>query len=479
MEAGQGKAMQPAARRPSGVARIAALAAVLAAATLTGLLLFGGGDGYTVTARFINAGQLVKGNLVDVGGTRAGVVKDFEITANGQADVVLQIDEKYAPLRHGTRAVIRQGGQASPANRYVQLMLPPEPQAGNRIRDGGRIGIEMTTTNVDLDQFFNIFDRPTRKALQDFYKGGQRQYAGRAEAANRGLRYLSPQLAASSRLFAELRHDPPVLERFLVDSSRFVTALSSRRDDLSALIANLNSTTRGLGSEEAALSEAITRFPPFLRQANSTYVNLRAALDDLDPLVNASKPVARKLRPYLGELRPLARDAVPTVRNLRRTVRRAGGANDLRELQQTYPKLEEVALVERRRNGAERRGAFPELSEALRGSAPIIAHGRPYTTDLFGWFDDFSHTGASDALGSFSRVQTYINAFTVQNGLPTNLIPLADRTNVFRSMARLRQVKRCPGGAEVPAADGTNVLSAEQQRELDCRESDRATGDLP
>ena len=479
MGAGQGKATAATAPRSSGVARIAALVAVLIAATLTGLLLFGGGDGYTVTARFINAGQLVKGNLVDVGGTRAGVVRDFEITANGQADVVLQIDEKYAPLRHGTRAVIRQGGQASPANRYVQLMLPPEPQAGNRIRDGGRIGIEMTTTNVDLDQFFNIFDRPTRKALQDFYKGGQRQYAGRAEAANRGLRYLNPQLAASSRLFAELRHDPPVLERFLVDSSRFVTALSSRRDDLSALIANLNATTRGLGSDEAALSEAITRFPPFLRQANSTYVNLRAALDDLDPLVNASKPVARKLRPYLGELRPLARDAVPTVRNLRRTVRRPGGANDLRELQQTYPKLEEVALVERRRNGADRRGAFPELSEALRGSAPIIAHGRPYTTDLFGWFDDFSHTGASDALGSFSRVQTYINAFTVQNGLPTNLIPLADRTNLFRSMARLRQVKRCPGGAEVPAADGTNVLSAEQQRELDCRESDRATGDLP
>ena len=96
-------------------------------------------------------------------------------------------------------------------------------------------------------------------------------------------------------------------------------------------------------------------------------MNLRAALDDLDPFVNASKPVARKLRPYLGELRPLARDAVPTVRNLRRTVRRPGGANDLRELQQTYPKLEEVALVERRRNGADRRGAFPELSEALRG----------------------------------------------------------------------------------------------------------------
>ena len=479
MEAGQARTNKTAARRPSGVARFAALAAVLAAAVLAGLLLFGNGDGYTVTARFINAGQLVKGNQVDVAGTDAGIVQDFEITDDGQADVTLKIDEKYAPLRTGTRAVIRQGGQASPANRYVQLMLPAEPEAGGEIPDGGRITIDKTTTNVDLDQFFNIFDRPTRKALQDFYKGGQRQYAGRAEAANRGLRYLSPQLAASSRLFRELRHDPPVLERFLVDSSRFVTALSSRRDDLSALIANLNSTTRGLGTEEAALAEAVQRFPPFLRQANSTYVNLRAALDDLDPFVNASKPVAKKLRPYLGELRPLARDAVPTVRNLRATVRRRGAANDLRELQQTYPKLEDVALVERRRNGADRPGAFPELTRALRGSAPIIAHGRPYTTDLFGWFDDFSHTGAGDALGSFSRVQTYFNAFTVQNGLPTNLIPIADRTNAFRSMARLRQVKRCPGGAEVPAADGSNVLSAAEQAELDCREADRATGDFP
>ena len=377
MGAGQGKAIGSEGR-PSGVARLAALAAVLVAVLLAGLLLFRGSDDYTVTARFINAGQLVKGNLVDVGGAKAGVVKDFSITANGQADVVLQIDEKYAPLRGGTRAVIRQGGQASPANRYVQLMLPAEPEAGNRIRDGGRIGIDMTTTNVDLDQFFNIFDRPTRKALQDFYKGGQRQYAGRAEAANRGLRYLSPQLAASSRLFRELRHDPPVLERFLVDSSRFVTALSSRRDDLSALIANLNATTRGLGTEEAALSEAVQRFPPFLRQANSTYVNLRAALDDLDPFVNASKPVARKLRPYLARAAPAGpRRGAHRAQPAPARCAAGGKANDLRELQQTYPKLEDVALVQRRRNGADRRGAFPELSQALRDSAPIIAHGPP------------------------------------------------------------------------------------------------------
>ena len=104
------------------------------------------------------------------------------------------------------------------SGRYVQLMLPSEEEAGGDIPDGGVIDADHTTTQVDLDQFFNIFDRPTRKALRRFYKGGSRQYAGRGDEANAGLPYLNPQLAASTRLFEELRHDPPVLERFLVDS---------------------------------------------------------------------------------------------------------------------------------------------------------------------------------------------------------------------------------------------------------------------
>ncbi len=472
--------------RGNRVTRGAALAAVLIACVFVGFLLFDAGTGgYSVKARFISGSQLVKGNHVDIGGTQAGLVKALEITPDGQAEVTLEIDEQYAPLRHGTRAVIRASGLTSVSGRYVQLMLPSEEEAGGEIADGGVIGADHTTTQVDLDQFFNIFDRPTRRALRRFYKGGSRQYAGRGDEANKGLPYLNPQLAASTRLFEELRHDPPVLERFLVDSSRFVTALSNRRDDLASLIGNLNSTTRALGDENEALAEAIGRLPDFMRQANTTYVNLRFTLDELDPFVDASKPVAKRLRPYLAELRPFAREAVPTVRDMSKVIRKPGGANDITELNRTYPGLKDIALAERPRSidfgrgevdVGNRRGAFPELSQALTDSAPIVAHGRPYTTDLFGWFDDFSHTGAYDALGSFSRVQTYFNAFTVSEGLPDRLLPLPDRGDAFREIAKLRQVKRCPGASEEAAPDGSNVWSEEQQKELDCVEGHRATG---
>ena len=468
--------------------RVIALAVVIAVVALVGLLLFRGGETYTVKARFINAAQLVKGNVVDVGGTNAGLVKDFELTPDGQAEVEIEVDERYAPLRVGTRAQIRSAGQTSVSGRYVQLMLPPENEAGPNIPDGGVIGSERTTTNVDIDQFFSIFDPPTRKAVQNFYKGGRRQYEGRGEQGNRGLMYLSPQLAASSRLFEELRHEPPVLERFVVDSSQFVTALSERRDSLAPLIENLNKTTRALGSEKTALAEAIGFLPPFMRRANTTYVNLRRTLDELDPFVAASKPVAKKLRPYLAELRPFAREAVPTVRRLSQLARFPGPRNDLFELQRTYPPLADITLNTKRRSMdfgtgsrgvGETRGAFPELTDALKGSTPILAHGRPYTPDFVGWMDDFSHTGAYDALGSFSKAQVYFNAFSVDDGLPTgDLIPPAQRGQAFKDIARLGQVKRCPGAAEEAQPDGSNVYSEEEQRELDCVEEHRATGNI-
>ena len=57
----------------SGIGRAAAIGAMIAAVVLVALVLFGGAGGdYTVTAKFINAGQIVKGNPVQTGGTPIG-----------------------------------------------------------------------------------------------------------------------------------------------------------------------------------------------------------------------------------------------------------------------------------------------------------------------------------------------------------------------------------------------------------------------
>jgi phospholipid/cholesterol/gamma-HCH transport system substrate-binding protein len=484
----------------SAIGRIAALGAVIGAIVLVAVVLFaGGGGGYEVRTEFVNASQLVKGNLVQVAGTQVGSVKDIELTPDGQALVTLSMNEDYAPLREGTTATIRQFSLSGIANRYVDLTLPSGPDEQNpEIEDGGLIDGEETDEPVDLDQIFNVFDPVARVAVQDFFEGSAAQFRGRGEEANRGWQYLNPSLSTTSRLFRELNRDSDVLEAFLVDSARLVTTAASRRDDLAALVGNLNETTRALGNEKLALAEAIARLPDFMRSANTTFVNLRSTLDTLDPLVAASEPVVSRpgagndLQELLPELRAFTNDAEPAVADLDRTLVHPGKSNDLLDLQETFPSLASTALDTRSRTvnpaavpfaGNKRSvkgrprdvgrvpGAFPQITTALQSSAPMIAQGRPYTPDLFGWFDDFSHPGGYDALGGISRAEVIFNE--------TSLFNTPAELPILRALggAAFGQTKKCPGSAEPPAADGSNVFSLEEQAALDCKEDDRSTGD--
>jgi phospholipid/cholesterol/gamma-HCH transport system substrate-binding protein len=453
-------------RSLSAIGRVAAVGAVIAAIVLVALVLFGGAGvgGYKVKARFLNAGQLVKGNPVQVGGVPVGSVGGIEITDDGHAEVELKIDGDHAPLRRGTRAEIRQFSQSGLANRYVDLSLPPD--SDDEIPDGGVIDTDNTVTQVDLDELYNTLDAETRRSLQGFFKGSADQWRDMADEANAGFVYLNPALSTSRRLFNELTRDTPLLQRFLVDSSEAVTALAERRDDLVGLIGNLNDTTRALGSQKEALAESIGRLPPFMRRANTTFVNLRSTLDEVDPLVEASKPVAKRLGPFLSQARAFAADAEPTVRDLSVTISRSGRANDLINLVQTFPPLADIATATKERTFApggkaypvgETRGAFQESVEALKGGAGEIGFARPYTTDFLGWFDDFSTTGGGfDALGATARGFITMAPFLHKDSLA------------------FKQYKRCPGSAEAPAKDGSNVLPAEERERLDCDETDRA-----
>jgi phospholipid/cholesterol/gamma-HCH transport system substrate-binding protein len=466
--------------------RIAAVVAVVAAIVVVAVLLFAGGSsGYTVKADFINASQLVKGNLVEIGGQKVGTVDDIAITQDGQAQVTMTIDDDFKPLRQGTRATVRQFSLSGVANRYVDLELPSgNTTKSNKIQSGGVIPVSQTTTAVDLDQLFNVFDPTTRKAVTDFFRNSAAQFKGKTEQQRLTYHYLNPALSTSSRLFNELNRDTPLLARFLQDSAGLVTDVAERKNDLAALSGNANTTFRALAVQKGALADAIGQLPDFMRRANTTFVNLRSTLDQVDPLVNASKPVALKLQPLLANLRPLARDAKPTVRDLSNVIRKPGADNDLTELTTTFPPLAASALDKKDRkidlgqgpmDVGNVEGSFPQTTKALKAAAPLIAEGRPFTPDFFGWLDDFSTTGPYDALGGFSRSITALNAADLADPVP-NLLPLNRRGLLDAAGLRLEQYQRCPGGSEEPAPDGSNVWSKAEQEQLGCREEDRATG---
>src|SRR5215210_718528 len=317
---------------PDSKKRALAAVLVLLAVIAVAILLFRGDGGYRVTAEFVNAGQLVKGNEVKAGGVTVG-----------RAKVTLGIsDDDYQPLRRGTRVLIKQGSLSGIANRYVDLQLGPDN--GDEIDDGGVIGTDQTATAVELDQIFDLFDERTRTGLQDFFKGSAAMLHGRGKEIRGAVHYLNPAFSTGSRLFKELTRDDALLERFLVDSGTLVNALAERRDDLTGVVRNLNATFGALGRQQDALAESVERLPPFMRRANTTFVNLRSALDDVDPFVDASKPAVRRLGPFLDQARLFVRDGEPTIRDLSRTISRAGPRNDLIELIRSFPPLARAAM---------------------------------------------------------------------------------------------------------------------------------------
>ena len=434
--------------------RVAALGALLLAVALAVVLLRGGGESYELTLRVQNASQLVKGNLVQVAGTPVGKVTDITLADDGIAEIHITINGDYAPLRQGTRAVIRQASLSGVANRYVDLFQGP--MTGEPIPNGSVLPAETTEAAVDLDQLFATFDPETRANTRRVIEGFADMTQGRTQEAREAIRYLNPVLSASSRLFRELSRNDDHLERFIVKSAELVTDVDAQREDLAGIVQNFGTVSTALASQDDALADAIRRLPDFLRKSNTTFVNLRSMLDDLDPLVDASEPVVRDLRPLLADLRPFARKARPTFRDLARTFRRPGGGNDLVELLQSQPALARATTERVRANGATRPSTFDSLADALATGAPQMAFFRPYAPDLTGWFDDFSTSGVYDANGAFSRAGLALSAFTFTPSLGLIPVPPELRDDVLAAGAELGRSNRCPGSVERGStADGS------------------------
>jgi phospholipid/cholesterol/gamma-HCH transport system substrate-binding protein len=429
--------------RGSTLARVLAVAALVAAVALIALSLFGQGETYTVRAVFENAGQLVPGNQVRVSGQPVGTVEEIELDNRAQAIITMEIEPGLAPLHRGTQATIRATSLSGIANRYISLQ--PGPNNAAEIADGGEIGAEDTTAAVDLDVLFDTLDAKTREGLRNLIRGSGTQYDARGPDAAESIKYFAPFLSSTSRLTGELALDQAVLERFVKDGANTVSALAERRDDLAGLVANTNRAFGAIAAESSSLQRTLELLPDTFRKANTTFVNLRATLDDLQLLVEESKPATRDLAPFLRKLRPLVAEARPTIADLRTLIRQPGANNDLIELTRKQPRLAQLTG-----------SVFPRAIRALDRSQPVVEYARLYTPDLAGWFTKFGQVaGAYDANGHYARVMPVFGSTSLSAGT-LQAVPPTQRLAGFQSGI----LRHCPGAAVQPPPDGSAPLAA-------------------
>jgi phospholipid/cholesterol/gamma-HCH transport system substrate-binding protein len=435
---------------PGGrAARALLLAGLLAVVVVAVLLVRGGGSSATHRILLPDAGQLVDGNEVQVGGRRVGLVTGIELTDGYRAEVRFEVtDEDLLPLHEGTTAAVRVVSMSGMANRVVSLT--PGPSSAPELQDGAALPVDAVTTPVELDQFFDVFQPRTREGLRRIFRGGSRTLAGRERDANVALRRLAPALGSGRRLFAELAGDGEALERLLRSGSRTVGALARERQSLTSAVSHLRTTSAALADEGAALEQTLDRLPGTFSRVRATFGEVRTTLDRLDPLVAASKPAARDGLPLLRELRPMAAELVPTVRDASRLARGPRSGDDLLEL---LASLRPLA-----------RAGVPALEAARRSSnasRPVAAFVRPYAPEITGWFRTFSGaTAIYDANGHVARTQGVLN-LNSPTDLPTALAPIRSLLQLTAPLLGLHhttptKVRRCPGANFQTLPDRSN-----------------------
>jgi phospholipid/cholesterol/gamma-HCH transport system substrate-binding protein len=421
--------------RPIAVSVLAAVAATVAV-----LALLGGGSSYTIHAQFLDAGELVSGGLVEVAGRPIGSIADISLTPDGLADVTLSItDSDYAPLHQGTHAGIRAVGQAGVTNRFVDLS--PGPSYAPELKNGAVLGTDYTSGIVDIDQLLDAFTASTRESIRTLIGRSAEVFAGSGSHYFNGvLAKLSPALAQTAGLTAQLAAERTGLAQLISTASRTAQAVASRSTDLQAAVANTAQALGAIATERAALSDDLVRAPGVLLQAAPTLKLTRSALVALRPDLVAIPRAAAPLALVLQRLAPASARLLPVVDQLDRL---------LPSLDATLTglgPLEPVAV-----------GALSATTTALSDSMHIFQGLREYGSDLaIGVFAGLGgiSTAPYDAVGHYLRVEAMASPQASTGGL---LALLLGHLNLIPGFSGVRAtIAPCPGGAAAPAPDGSN-----------------------
>jgi phospholipid/cholesterol/gamma-HCH transport system substrate-binding protein len=423
-----------------GIGRLLAVGALAVVVLIVAYLLFAGGGGTTYKILFAEADQLVKGDQVQVGGVPVGSIKNITLTSDYKALITVYVDSSLTPLHEGTTAQVRVPSLTSIANRYIALT--PGPNNKPALAAGATLPSTATHGVVDLDQLFNTFNPQTRKGLQELLQGSAEQYVGAGKDFSVAVRYFGPSLSSASHLFSELDHEQATLTSFLVESAKALTTIGARSESLTDLIGNTDTTFQAIGSRQTSLAQALHRLPVALRAGNRTFAELPSTLGALTALVNVSKPDQKRLPLFLSRLRSLLVPLTPVVRNFGLAFSRPGANNDFTDAIRALPALAQALST-----------SSPNGVTAEKESVPITAPFGPYSPDLQGFIRDFgAAAGYYDANGHYARAAPVFDDFAL--GANNTLTPVTPQ----RGLAGLKagQLRRCPGAATQPAADGSS-----------------------
>jgi virulence factor Mce-like protein len=251
---------------------------------------------YNLKARVPNADALVKGNEVRIGGVRVGIVKSVIPVqlADGKvaAELDLSLDKNAEPLPVDSTITVRP--KSALGLKFLQI-TPGDSSKG--FKAGATIPVAAAQPEpVDIDEFFGMFDKPTRDAIRQNLAGFGNALAGRGPQINEALGALRRAVVSGQ----------PVLRTLVAPSTDFggfweaLEALSATVAPVAETQANLFAALDTTFAAFARVSrpyiqETIEKSPPTLDSVNADLPAINPFLHDSARFFAALQPGARSL----------------------------------------------------------------------------------------------------------------------------------------------------------------------------------------
>jgi virulence factor Mce-like protein len=269
--------------------------------------------GYRFTVSFKEAGQLAQEADVRISGVSVGKVKVIKPDPRtGESDATIELDERYAPLPRGTRAMLRQ--KTLLGETYVAL-TPGTPGAGT-VPEGGTLPQGQVAPTVELDEIYRAFGPRTREAFRVWMDQLAVASKGRGADLNAALGQLPPFAEDTNTLLRILNAQQPTVRRLVADTGTVFDALSERDGQLRSLIESSNRVFATTAARDRELADTFRVLPTFERESTLTVRRLAAFARTANPLVTQLRPAARQLSPTLTDVSALAPDLRALFRDL-------------------------------------------------------------------------------------------------------------------------------------------------------------------
>jgi ABC-type transporter Mla subunit MlaD len=436
---------------------------------------------YKVDVVLPNASGLIAGNEVRMGGARIGVVRKIDAIARRDGSVAarlhLALDD---PSRHlPVDSAVRVRPRSPLGLKYVEVTTG---HAHRTVPAGGTLTVPSGARRpVEIDDFFNMFDAPTRQGSADNLLAYGTGFAGRGGDLNAALRTFEPlvrHLEPAARNITSPRTKFDRLFPAFEQAAREVAPVAATQG---ALFGNLDRTFTALADNADALKATIEGGPHALDVATRELPAQARFTRDSTELFRRFKQPFASLAAASPHLASAFRAGEPSLRQ--------------------SPKLNArvVATLQALETFAGDPRVIPALQRLARTAdllQPTIAFATPTQTTCNALTLLFRNLGSalseSDVVGSFLRFSIVTppqqpGSDAGPSAQPANgpVVPQAQRTslnddsflhsNPYPNSAAPGQTHECEAGNEaykanqqvignVPGNQGTNVDKTKREQ---------------